>query len=267
MGQFYGIDNIPTPVKASATSVTLAATNNGKTTRITIGGQQYPLSATLTLSTGSTGLNGLDTGGIAANTLYYLYACVNSSGVVGLVASLTGLPTGPTGFTGRFKLIGRFRTDFSGTGINTLVADSTVSPIQIIGDLNVFTPSFSFDGSFTYLFSKGTWQRIGNDMHLKTGFIISVGTNANNANATLAIPGGVTGVTGVYPEIALKDTTTPFTFMAGVECNSVSDGPTVIIFPSDYRAHIANTDFGTDGIRGFNINTTIPINEWVGLYV
>lgn len=109
MGQVLGPDNIPPIVKASATTLTLATTYLGKTTRITVGGQQYVPAATITLSTATSGFNGIDTGSIAANTLYYVYAVVQG-GVLGLVISVTGPATGPTGFTSSYRYVANFRT-------------------------------------------------------------------------------------------------------------------------------------------------------------
>jgi microcystin-dependent protein len=109
-------------VKASSTSVTLAATNAGSGTLITIGGQQYSVSSTLTLNTGTVGANGLDAGTLAVNSKYYVYA-VLSAGSPALVASLNAPSTGPTGFApytgvGIFKTLATAATIDFATGIN-----------------------------------------------------------------------------------------------------------------------------------------------------
>lgn len=108
MGQILTPDNLPDLVIASTTTVTMAASYLGRPTRITIGGQQFQYSSLTTLNFASTGLNGLDTGSIAAGTLYYIYA-VRSAGVHGLVASVNAPGTGPSGFTA-WKLVAHCRT-------------------------------------------------------------------------------------------------------------------------------------------------------------
>lgn len=105
--------NIPVPVVASTTTITLAATSNGTATRVQAGGKLYILSTTLTMNSATTGLGGLDTGALAASTTYYLYFCANSIGTFGLVASTAAPATGPTGFAGRFTTIGQFTTNAS----------------------------------------------------------------------------------------------------------------------------------------------------------
>jgi hypothetical protein len=108
MAQVFTQDNIPDLVIATNTTITMAATYLGKDTRITIGGQQYKFSAT-TINFATTGINALDAGTVAANTLYYIYAVVNGGGSIGLVASTSSTTTGPSGYA-RWKEIGRCRT-------------------------------------------------------------------------------------------------------------------------------------------------------------
>jgi len=75
---------------------------------VTIGGQQYRNSSTLTCDLSTTGANGLDTGSLASDSTYFVYAVV-SSGSMAIVASLNPDTTGPTGFS-VWKLIGAFGT-------------------------------------------------------------------------------------------------------------------------------------------------------------
>lgn len=116
MGQAFFTDNIPPIVKASTTTLTLAATFVGQPTRVTIGGQQYTTS-TLTLNTATTGANGLDAGSLGAIQLWYVYAIVNvTTFAVAIIASLTapsGGPLMPSGYGTAYKLIGAFYTDGS----------------------------------------------------------------------------------------------------------------------------------------------------------
>lgn len=117
MGQVFNInENIAPLVKASSTTITMASTYLGRSTYITVGGQSYKSSGTITLNTSAAnGLNALDAGALAANTLYYIYA-VQQAGSLGLVASVTAPTIGPTGFTS-WKEIGRFRTEKAAAAI------------------------------------------------------------------------------------------------------------------------------------------------------
>jgi len=132
MGQILTPDNIPDLVIASSTTITMAASYLGRDTRITIGGQQFKYASLTTLNFATAGFNGLDTGSIATNTLYYIYA-VKSSGVPGLVASLNAPATGPSGFAS-WKEVGR---------CNTLVGSAALSSIINIGG-NATASGFGF---------------------------------------------------------------------------------------------------------------------------
>lgn len=117
MGQIGLPQNIPNLVVASTSSVTLGAVNNGLSTRIDIGGQQYVPASTLTLNTGGTGANGLDTGSLGSIQLWYVYAIVNQTTfAIALVASQSVPSTGPTmpsGYGTAYKLVGAFYTNGS----------------------------------------------------------------------------------------------------------------------------------------------------------
>ena len=135
MAQVFLPDTIPPIVRGSNTTITLATSHFGSQTRILIGGQQYvPPSAGITLSTASSGLNGLDTGGVAASSLYYVYAVVTSSGVLGLVASLSAAgPAVNAGYVGNlnnggYKLVGQFDTNSSAVTTNTMGVSSSSTP-------------------------------------------------------------------------------------------------------------------------------------------
>jgi hypothetical protein len=130
MGQFFGSENIPNIVKASTTSITLAATNGGSPTFIKVAGQGYSPSATLTLSTATSGAGGIDTGSIAANSTYYVYAIL-SGGNLSLIASLATPSTGPSGFTSAYRAIGLFSTLAASTAIDFVMGlDPTVPGVK-----------------------------------------------------------------------------------------------------------------------------------------
>lgn len=92
---------------ASTTQVQLAPSI------VNVGGLQYANISNLTCTTSTSGFGGIDTGSIAANSLYQLYAVVNA-GVLGLVCSLNA--TAPTGFTASRRL-GAFYTNASSQAI------------------------------------------------------------------------------------------------------------------------------------------------------
>lgn len=119
MPQFLGPDIIAPLVRGSTTTITMAGTLAGQTVRITVGGQQYSPSTTMTLSTATSGFNGLDTGTFTAATIYNVFAVV-SSGVLGLVLSAS---TAPTGFTA-YKFLGK---TIAATG-------ATVSHVMNVGE-------------------------------------------------------------------------------------------------------------------------------------
>jgi len=78
---------------------------------IQINGKLYVNYGNVTCNLAVNGLNGLDTGALALNTTYYMYAVPNGD-QFGLVASITP-PTGagPTGFTNTWTYLGAFVTE------------------------------------------------------------------------------------------------------------------------------------------------------------
>ncbi|MFM2009547.1 MAG: hypothetical protein RIR02_1497 [Pseudomonadota bacterium] len=150
-------DNLPDLVIASNTTITMAATYLGKSTRLTIGGQQYKYSSLTTLNFGTTGFNGLDTGAIAANTLYYIYA-VMQAGVPGLIASLASSATGPSGFTS-FKEVARARTATGSAILDTIWKITEATPSQT-GLMTSYVPIVkstvkNLSGNYTILENDG----------------------------------------------------------------------------------------------------------------
>lgn len=107
VGQFWGRETIKPLTKYSTTQVSLEAG-----TQCLVGGLGVVTDSNLLASVSTTGLGGLDTGTVAASTLYYVYLVVNSSGVAGLVLSLSS--SYPTGFI-CYKLIGSILTDATST--------------------------------------------------------------------------------------------------------------------------------------------------------
>jgi hypothetical protein len=98
MGQFFGIEEIKLISKASQTTVTWAA---GSTLRI--GGQGYTIDSVLTMDLATD----IDTGAVAIDTKYYIYA-VAVAGVVSLKYSLSD--SAPTGYNA-YRKLGDMLTD------------------------------------------------------------------------------------------------------------------------------------------------------------
>lgn len=65
----------------------------------------------LTINPAVTGINGLDTGTIAANTWYYVWMCAGSSGVGAVLSTSVTGPTLPAGYDLYQRRIGAVRTD------------------------------------------------------------------------------------------------------------------------------------------------------------
>ena len=95
---------------------TIATLTLSSTTQVTLVGRSvvklgglYKVLNSPSLSTATTGIGGLDTGAVAASTLYYVYA-VSDGTTEGIVASTSS--TSPSGFT-RYKKVGAFYTNSS----------------------------------------------------------------------------------------------------------------------------------------------------------
>ena len=130
MSQVLGPEVIPTLVVASTTTLTFATTYLGQNTVVIVGGQAFRPASVITLSTGATGVNGLDVGIVAASSLYYVYAVTHSTTLVlSLVASLVSPSTGPTmpsGYGPAYKFVGSFSTNSVSAVIS---ASATTTPI------------------------------------------------------------------------------------------------------------------------------------------
>ena len=134
--QKFGADSIGALINTGIATVQLAASE------ITIGGLQYT-SGNLVVDTAVSGAGGLDTGSIAANTLYYIYSIVDSSNSA-LVLSTSS--SAPTGFTSSQEIGGVYTNDSSeldtpfkkGEEKNqskTKLLSADISSVQDIADL------------------------------------------------------------------------------------------------------------------------------------
>jgi len=185
MGQVLVQDTLPDLVIASTTTITMATTYLGKQTRISVGGQQYLYSSVITINFATTGINGLDTGAIAANSLYYIYS-VQTSNTPGLVASLAAPTTGPTGFTA-WKEVGRCRTFFGSATLATITNKlGGTSAVQSIATWQSFTPTGSWTTNTAY---SGRYMREGSNLRIKYGIILS-GVPGGTAQLGVNLPLG-----------------------------------------------------------------------------
>jgi microcystin-dependent protein len=120
MAQVLRPESIGTITKVSNTTLTI-----GPSVAI-IGGQQRTTTSNITITTSTSGANGIDTGVIAANQFYYAYLVI-SNGVIGGVISLSS--SSPTGFPA-YKLVGQCTTDGSS---NLVAANKTMEDNSPIG--------------------------------------------------------------------------------------------------------------------------------------
>jgi hypothetical protein len=266
MGQVLTADNIPDLVIASTTTITMATTYLGKSTRITIGGQQYKYSSLTTLNFGTTGFNGLDTGSIASNTLYYIYA-VQSAGTPGLVASLAAPTVGPTGFTA-WKEVARCRTLYTAATLAAVANRVGGSSQALISSKTFFTPILggtSGNGSGLSLSQNGSfYTRSGELADVWIELVMSAVSVAPTGFLTLGIPNAtpnlVTGSSTVHVGSGY--------FQDNSGGLNLGDCP--IYGDNTPRVYISqNNNTATPSLAAndiVRISYTIPIIEWSGLY-
>ena len=82
-------------------------------------GTYTPSAVSLTLGTGTSGANGLDTGAIAASTWYAVWVIYNGTTVAGMLSISSTAPTMPSGYTYKGR-IGWVRTDGSANLLRTI---------------------------------------------------------------------------------------------------------------------------------------------------
>lgn len=96
---FFNTSNAGTSITFSASTKKPIILITGETRQVTQpkGYQAITTTSNITCNLANTGINGIDTGAIAANKVYYFYAVVNGA-EVGIIASLNDPSTGPTGY-------------------------------------------------------------------------------------------------------------------------------------------------------------------------
>lgn len=271
MGQILLQDNIPDLVIATNTTITMATTYLGKDTRITVGGQQYRYTSTTTINFATTGLNALDAGAIAANTLYYIYAVVNGSGTIGLVASTSSTTTGPTGYA-RWKEIGRCRTLSTAATLAAIAnRDNGIARNAMGNDFSTYIPMGSWTTNTTYtgrqrrvcssieIYGKLTFTGLPatgdlqiNNAQLLNGLGLSVSSTVMNTGQAVGSVSMITGG-GARAWVGIAYWNTAVLQFFQTESSNIG-----FINPTS-PGSFANGDF-------ISFHVTLPIAEWQGLY-
>lgn len=273
-------ENIPLISKISGTQIQLAATYLGQNGRVNIGGQQYRLTNVLNCNLATTGYGGLDTGSLAANTLYYIYLVVNGSNVPGLVCSTLAPGTGPTGFTA-WREIGRFRTYLGSAVIskpvNRLIGARTKS---IIEESQTVTVTGSWSTNTTYIAKetiRGSWALYD--------ITVSLSGAPDAAQLTINLPDGRSINTSAWSHgtdltnymidgssVNILETIGPQSYVGSVAYNSTSSVrikynaviSSVVVEPNNNVASGApNTMSSGDKLY---IKFMVPIAEYAGLF-
>lgn len=132
-----------TPVWASTTTITMGTLNCLDSLRTSL----ITCSST-TLNFGTNGLNGLDTGAIASNTWYYIYAILNPTTLAtGYLASTSASsPTLPSGFT-KFRLL---------TAVTTLAGSAVLDNVAWFNWGNKHTVHYDNTNTDKTLVASGT---------------------------------------------------------------------------------------------------------------
>ncbi len=208
-----GTPNTQITLTADAVAVSDGATNF--TTLLTVN---------VTISSGTSGANGLDTGAIANSTQYAVYVIYNPSTltVAGLISTSFTSPTLPSGFT-QFARLGSFRTDSSAHFIRILTRGRRSQYVVTSGSNTAAFPLFTSGVGGTYSatvlnmisastagFAPPTASRIfitmSNNWNAATIASIGVGPNNNYAGT------GGTGTTNP-PPLALATNATAVSFL------------------------------------------------------
>lgn len=283
MPQFFQ-DNIPLLQRDTGTQISMPATYNGQLARARVAGQGYRWSSALACNLATTGLGGLDTGSLAANTLYHVYLCV-SSNIVGLVVSANGPSTGPTGFS-QNRYVGRLRTQSGSANVaelavvNVIVGSGDEIPMPIVGEWQSFTPTGSWSTNVNY---SGWYRRTGSSMDWR-GKVAATATLSGTTQLTMTLPLNLTvtssGLTTNGRSFLGKAlvTTSGSTRRVLAFCYG-NNGSNNITF--EYHSQNANTDTTLNTVvdvsqtTPFTMNNGdfvegyiegLPIAEWQGLF-
>jgi len=184
---------------------------------------------------------------------------------MGLIISLAGPSTGPAGFTSNFRFLGKLRTDFGATNINTVAMDRSVVPqrpdVEEWQSITFAVPSNLGAGSGT---NTAFFRRLGSAMDLRLRFVKDVTPGSGASAVTFTMPSGYTIATGSINNGHIGfGTFTGATFGPAADTQAGS-GTTFYLRKSSGATNINGADFTANAELNFVL--TIPIAEWVGLY-
>jgi hypothetical protein len=269
----------------------MPSSHNGQPLRIRVGGQGYKSSSALTCNLSTAGFNGLDTGSLAANTLYYVYACV-SSNTLGLVASLSGPSTGPTGFT-QNRYVGKFRTQSGSANVakmaivNAAIGNGDELPVQGVSEWVSYTPVIT-DSSGTNILTGTTvtyayYRQVGSDMEVRYAVTQNSAGTAGSGIYRFYLPDNTfsaTTYTADSNKIYVINDTNLATRVGEAKANAVTpginDGFMTCVNTAYMNMSLGNqtnafTEVGSSFTPGntalqYSFNARIPIAEWANLF-
>ena len=265
MAQILGPDFLSDLVIASTTTITMQPTYQGKAVRVTIGGAQFTTSTAITLNLATTGFNGLASGTLVANQLFFIYA-VQQANVLGLVASTSGPSTGPTGFTA-WKEVGRFRTLFATATVAQVVSRNTSQTRDVD-----YTPIY---GGVTVSQSALSARIVRDKVHISGRFSLS---SSLGSLASVSIPSllttrpGALGGNGFFAGKWVRNNGSAGSIKQGVV--SLFPGDISFAFSIDDTSNAtnpfvnqnSNSIFGPTDTVAIQGELIIPVYELVGLF-
>lgn len=283
MAQFFQ-DNMPLLQKDTGTQISLPATYNGQPARSRIGGQGYRWSSSLACNLSTTGAGALDTGTLAANTLYWVYLVV-SSNTPYLVASTSAPTSGPTGFT-QYRAVGKFRTQFGSAAVadmavvNLMVGAGDEIPAVNTTEWTYTTTGITSSGGGAVSVGTGgsatdalKWRRVGSAMEVQlqltfgtsgasfgTGLAYRINLPTGYNFITTGLSASITGYGRLYDSnvSTYVDTCLIWGGAGNYLLLSPLDGTNIDMGPTSPFTFAAS-----DSIQAV---FTVPIAEWVNLF-
>lgn len=172
-----GINNYQSAITASKA---VLANSSGET--VTLSG----ISVTPQISV--SGVNGLDTGTVAANTWYYLYLISDGTLVRGLFSLSATNPTLPSGYT-YFARVGAVRTGASGYLLQTLQQGRQVQYVTLAGSNVASLPILSSGAFGSYSTTSPTYVAISTSNFVPPTASKITGVLSNSFTGTLSSVG------------------------------------------------------------------------------
>jgi hypothetical protein len=174
-------------LKVQATSNTAVTITADRAILLSGSGATTVSTVSLTLGTGTSGANGLDTGSIATSTWYSVWIIYNGSTVAGLLSTSATSPTMPSGYTYKMR-VGWVRTDGSSNLIRTIqygnrtqyIATSSGYPTLASGSASQWTAVSVVN------FVPTTASQIGLSLFLENSTAARAAIAANNSATSLS---------------------------------------------------------------------------------